>query len=74
MGMTFFTHRFCVSRRAHGGQHEIHRLGHSCSRLPDPCEHQDLGYHGDWAAAAAAARRYFNPVVPCEECLRHAPW
>jgi hypothetical protein len=66
--------RFCLHRQAADDRaHHVHSVRVRCPHLPEPKDHQDLGYHFDWDGAVNAARRYHSEVRRCPVCCRLDP-
>ena len=60
---------YCVNRNAQPtGEHEVHKLDGSCTRLPEKSNQLDLGWHPDCHSAVRKAREFYNNVDGCYYC------
>ena len=61
---------YCVSTVALAtGEHIVHRLGDTCSLLPDAEHRCDLGPLSDDNTALREAARKFGSIDGCPECI-----
>lgn len=60
--------QYCVNMNADNrGDHEVHRLD-TCTRLPDPRNRKDLGWHMNCVSAVAEAKKTYRTANGCAWC------